>query len=224
MLGACTLTRRIHCALCFALSLLPLAAQPPRIGSIRRLDPAVDNVVPPNAAIEKVAGNLQFAEGPVWVRNRGYLLFSDIPANAIMKWIPSGQLTLFRKPVFPRDFTEGMQIGTNGLTLDREGRLIACEHGNRRVSRTEKDGTIVTLADHYQGRRFNSPNDVICKSNGDLYFTDSELGRSPYSSRPAWRFPAGSGFQRCLPHHSRRQARPAHARDDVSQRPRLLAG
>ena len=65
-----------------------------------------------------------------------------------------------------------MQIGTNGLTLDREGRLIACEHGNRRVSRTDKDGNIVTLADHYQGKRFNSPNDVICKSDGDLYFTD----------------------------------------------------
>jgi gluconolactonase len=75
------------------------------------------------------------------VRNAGYLLFSDIPANAIMKWIPSGQLTPFRKPVFPSDFTQGMPIGTNGLTLDREGRLIACEHGNRRVSRTEKDGT-----------------------------------------------------------------------------------
>jgi gluconolactonase len=125
MLGGRTLIRRIRCALCFALSLLPLAAQPARIGSIRRLDPAVDKVVPPNAAIEKVSGNLQFAEGPVWVRNGGYLLFSDIPANAIIKWIPSGQLTLFRKPVFARDFTPGMQIGTNGLTLDREGRLIS---------------------------------------------------------------------------------------------------
>jgi gluconolactonase len=172
MLGSHTLIRGIQCALCFALSLLPLAAQPTRVGSIRRLDPAVDKVVPPNSAIEKVAGNLEFAEGPVWVRNSGYLLFSDIPANAIMKWIPSGQLTVYRKPVFPRDFTQGMRIGTNGLTLDREGRLIACEHGNRRVSRTEKDGTIVTLADHYQGKRFNSPNDVVCKSNGDLYFTD----------------------------------------------------
>jgi len=172
MSGRRTPIRRIRCALCFALSLLPLAPQPTRIGSIRRLDPAVDKVVLPNAAIENVAENLQFAEGPVWMRNGGYLLFSDIPANAIMKWMPSGQLTLFRKPVFARDFTQGMRIGTNGLTLDREGRLIACEPGNRRVSRTEKDGTIVTLADHYQGKRLNSPNDIICKSNGDLYFTD----------------------------------------------------
>jgi hypothetical protein len=84
------LIRRIRCALCLALSLVPLAAQPARIGSIRRLDPAVDKIVPPEAAIEKVAGDLQFAEGPIWVRNGGYLLFSDIPANAIMKWIPSG--------------------------------------------------------------------------------------------------------------------------------------
>jgi gluconolactonase len=172
MLEGRTLILRIRCAICLALSLLPLTAQPTRIGDIRRLDPAVDKVVPPNAAIERVAENLQFAEGPVWVRNGGYLVFSDIAANAIMKWTPSGQLTFFRKPVFSRDFTQGMMIGTNGLTLDREGRLIACEHGNRRVSRTEKNGTIVTLADRYQGKRFNSPNDIICKSNGDLYFTD----------------------------------------------------
>src|SRR5262245_44779085 len=143
MLGSRMLIRGIQCALCFALSLFPLAAQPTRVGSVRRLDPAVDKVVPPNSAIEQVAGNLEFAEGPVWVRNSGYLLFSDIPANAIMKWIPSGQLAVYRKPVFSRDFTQGMRIGTNGLTLDRQGRLIACEHGNRRVSRTEKDGTIV---------------------------------------------------------------------------------
>ena len=176
------LIRRISCALCCTFSLLPLAAQPNGIGRIRRLDPALDKLVPPNAVIEKVSGNLQFAEGPVWLRDGGYLLFSDIPANAIMKWTPSGQLTLFRKPVFPREFAQGIQIGTNGLTLDREGRLIACEHGNRRVSRTEKDGTIVTLADHYQGRRFNSPNDIICKSNGDLYFTDpnSVARRNPH--------------------------------------------
>jgi gluconolactonase len=120
------------------------------------------------------------------VRNGGYLLFSDIPANAIMKWIPSGQLTPFRKPVFPRDFTQGVLIGPNGLTLDREGRLIACEHGNRRVSRTEKDGTIVTLADHYQSKRLNSPNDVICKSNGDLYFTDPNSVARRNPSDPVW--------------------------------------
>ena len=89
-----------------------------------------------------------------------------------MKWTSAGELSVFRKPVFPREFPDGVQIGTNGLTLDRQGRLIACEHGNRRVSRTEKDGTVTTLADHYEGKRFNSPNDVVCRSNGDIYFTD----------------------------------------------------
>ena len=163
MLGDRTLMGRIYCAVSFVLSVFPLAAQPAVIGSIRRMEPAVDKVVPRNAAIGKVVGNLQFAEGPVWVRNGGYLLFSDIPANAIMKnGLLQAKLTVFRKPVFLRDFTQGVQIGTNGLTLDREGRLIACEHGNGRVSRTEKDGTIVTLADQYQGKRWNSPNDVIC--------------------------------------------------------------
>ena len=149
---------------------LPLAAQ--GVGSVKGLDPALDRIVAPGAVIEKVLDNLQFAEGPVWVRNGGYLLFSDIPANAIMKWTPGGAASVFRTPVFTREFPKGIQIGSNGLTLDRQGRLIACEHGNRRVSRTEKDGAITTLADRYDGKRFNSPNDVVCKRNGDIYFTD----------------------------------------------------
>jgi len=151
---------------------LPLAAQTAGVGSIKRLDPALDRLVPRDAVIEKVLGNLQFAEGPVWVRSGGYLLFSDIPANAIMKWAPGTGLSPFRTPIFTRDFPKGIQIGSNGLTIDRQGRLIACEHGNHRVSRTEKDGTVVTLADRYDGKRLNSPNDVVCKRNGDIYFTD----------------------------------------------------
>jgi gluconolactonase len=155
-----------------ASAILPLAAQSGSVGSVRRLDPALDKIVPAGSVVEKAIGNLLFAEGPVWLRSGGYLLFSDIPSNAIMKWTSAGELSVFRKPVFPREFPDGVQIGTNGLTLDRQGRLIACEHGNRRVSRTEKDGTVTTLADHYEGKRFNSPNDVVCKSNGDIYFTD----------------------------------------------------
>src|SRR5438046_1683546 len=115
------------------------------MGTVIRLDPALDKIIPAGAAIEKVAGNLQFAEGPVWLRNGGFLLFSDIPANAIMKLTSAGELSVFRKPVFARTFPNGIQIGSNGLTLDRQGRLIACEHGNRRVSRTEKDGAVTTL-------------------------------------------------------------------------------
>jgi len=153
-------------------AVLPLAGQPASVGSVRRFDAALDKLISPGVVIEKVTGNLQFAEGPLWLRNSGYLLFSDIPANAIMKWTSSGELSVFRKPVFARAFPNGIQIGSNGLTLDRQGRLIACEHGNRRVSRTEKDGMVTTLADRYEGKRFNSPNDVVCRRNGDIYFTD----------------------------------------------------
>jgi gluconolactonase len=164
--------RKLLSVLSCASAILPLAAQSGSVGSVRRLDPALDKIISAGATVEKVIGNLLFAEGPVWLRSGGYLLFSDIPSNAIMKWTSAGELSVFRKPVFPREFPDGVQIGTNGLTLDRQGRLIACEHGNRRVSRTEKDGTVTTLADHYEGKRFNSPNDVVCRSNGDIYFTD----------------------------------------------------
>jgi gluconolactonase len=155
-----------------ASAILPVAAQTAGVGSVHRLDAELDKLVPAGAVIEKVTGNLQFAEGPVWMRTGGYLLFSDIPANAIMKLTPAGELSVLRKPVFAREFPPGIQIGSNGLTLDRQGRLIACEHGNRRVSRTEKDGTVTTLAERYEGKRLNSPNDVVCRRNGDIYFTD----------------------------------------------------
>ena len=117
---------------------------------------------------ERIATDLEFTEGPVWHPD-GYLLFSDIPANTIYKWTPDSNLEKFRSP----------SGNSNGLTLDRQGRLIACEHGNRRVSRTELDGTVVTLADKYQGKRLNSPNDVVVKSDGSIYFTDPPYGVQP---------------------------------------------
>ena len=117
---------------------------------------------------ERIASDLQFTEGPVWHPD-GYLLFSDIPANIIYKWTLDGNLEKFRS-------SSG---NSNGLTLDKQGRLIACEHGNRRVSRTESDGTVVVLADKYQGKRLNSPNDVVAKSDGSVYFTDPPYGVQP---------------------------------------------
>ena len=160
--------RRHFVVLLACVAALPLAWAE----DVQRLDPALVKLVPVGAAVEKVLSNLQFAEGPVWVRGGGYLLFSDIPANAVMKWTPAAGLSVFRKTVFAHEFPSGIQIGTNGLTFDAQGRLIACEHGNRRISRTEKDGTIITLADRYDGKRLNSPNDVVHRHNGDIYFTD----------------------------------------------------
>jgi len=141
-------------------------------GAIRRLDPLLDGIVPANAHLEKVHGGFRFIEGPVWVRAGGYLLFSDLMDNAIMKWTPDDVVTVFRKPVFPAQFPDGALIGSNGLALDAQGRLLAAEHGNRRITRTEKDGSITVLADRYEGKRLNSPNDLVAKKNGDVYFTD----------------------------------------------------
>ena len=129
---------------------------------------------------ERIATSFQFTEGPVWhpaglgadwasPASAGYLLFSDIPADRIYKWSPDGGLEVFRQP----------SGNSNGLTFDRQGRLIACEHGTRRVSRTELNGTVIPLATHYQGRRLNSPNDVVVKSDSSIYFTDPPYGVQP---------------------------------------------
>ena len=161
-------------------------AQNADVGKIQRVDPALDKLVPPTAKIEKLAGGFQFTEGPVWVKEGGgHLLFSDIPANAILKWTPDGKVTTFRKPVFPGTFADGQFVGSNGLILDAQGRLVSCEHGNRRVARTEKDGSITVLADRFEGHRLNSPNDAVYKKNGDLYFTDPPYGFAKQDDDPA---------------------------------------
>lgn len=117
---------------------------------------------------EKVADGFEFTEGPVWHPD-GYLLFSDIPAAKIYKYLPDGGVSVWREE----------SGNSNGLTFDRQGCLIACEHGNRRVSRTLADGTIVTIAEHYNGKRLNRPNDVVVKSDGTIYFSDPPYGRKP---------------------------------------------
>lgn len=154
------------------LFLLSITALPLFSQGVVRLDATLDKIVPAGAKVEKIASGQRFTEGPVWIRDGGYLLFSDLPMNAIMKWTPGGVVTVYRKDIFSGPHPDGVQIGSNGLTLDRQGRLIMCEHGNRRISRIEKDGKLIVLADHYEGKRLNSPNDVVCKRNGDIYFTD----------------------------------------------------
>lgn len=137
----------------------------------------MDEIAPATTRIEKLAGGFTFTEGPVWMKE-GYLLFSDIPANVIRKWTPDGQVTVFleKSGYEGTDAPAGAFIGSNGLTLDSEGRLIVCEHGNGRVTRLEKDGSRTVVADKYQGKRLNSPNDAVFKSDGWLYFTDPPYG------------------------------------------------
>jgi gluconolactonase len=128
-------------------------------------DPGLHDLVAPDAAIERVAGGLVFTEGPVW--RGGQLLFSDIPNDRIVRWrrLPEGpELTTFAR---------GM---SNGLTLDRQGRVLAAEHYGRRVTRVAEDGTRTALAERFQGKQLNSPNDIVVKSDGSVYFTDPPYG------------------------------------------------
>ena len=174
-------------------------------GQIIRLDPALDALISPNAQIEKVADGFGFLEGPVWVRasSPGFLIFSDIPANVIDKWNPQdGKVSVFlEKSGFagadPGD--AGYQLnnghavvtlyGSNGITLDKEGRVAYCQHGDRAVMRLEKDGKRTVIADRYEGKRLNSPNDLVYKSDGSLYFTDPPYGLRKLAEDPKKELP-----------------------------------
>jgi gluconolactonase len=145
--------------------------------SIVRLSPALDELVPRDARPEKLAEGFLFTEGPVWHPD-GYLLFSDPNANNIYRWTPDGGLSVFRTKSGYRglDVAAFNQPGSNGLALDPEGRLTINEHGNRRVTRLEKNGVLTVLADRFEGKRLNSPNDLVYRSDGALYFTDPPFG------------------------------------------------
>jgi gluconolactonase len=166
-------------SLLFVVSLAHLNAQTaePTV-SIVRLDPAFDKLVPKDAVLEKITGGYVWTEGPAWDKKHGYLLFSDIPNNAIMKWEPGKGASLFKKPsgYYGTEPFTGHEPGSNGLAFDAQGRLTANQHGNRRISRLDPDGKETVLADHYLGKRFNSPNDLAFRSNGDIYFTDPAYG------------------------------------------------
>lgn len=150
-------------------------------GQVYRADPGLDALVPENAMIEKVAGGFMFIEGPVWVtrawEGTPFLLFSDVLGNAIYKWSPSGGApTEFKKPVFEGEVAEGRLAGSNGMTLDADGNLFVAEHGNRRISKVTPDGKWTSFVDKYDGKRFNSPNDLVWRGADWLYFTDPPYG------------------------------------------------
>jgi gluconolactonase len=155
----------------------PVAAVPDEGASIVRLSPTLDEIVPRDARPEKLADGFLFTEGPVWHPD-GYLLFSDPNANTIYRWTPDGGLSVFRTKSGYRGFDIGAynQPGSNGLALDPAGRLTINEHGNRRVTRLEKNGVLTVLADRFEGKRLNSPNDLVYRSDGALYFTDPPFG------------------------------------------------
>jgi len=147
------------------------------IGMIERDDEMMDSLIPPGAIIEKLAEGYRWSEGPVWLDRGGYLLFSDVPQNTVYRWKWGVGVTPFLKPSgYTGQAARGGEPGSNGLTLDHNGNLILCEHGDRRVARLEKNGAKTTLAERYQGKKFNSPNDLVVKSNGDIYFTDPPYG------------------------------------------------
>lgn len=152
----------------------------PSFGTIERLAPEMDALIAPDAVIEKLAGGFEWSEGPVWNPKAQTLLFSDVPRNVIFVW-KEGVGT--RDFLFPSGYTgarprEGMdrEQGSNGLTLDAEGRLVLAQHGDRRVARWVPGGGFVTLAEYYKFLRFNSPNDLVYDSRGNLYFTDPTYG------------------------------------------------
>jgi gluconolactonase len=166
--------------LCVALSCINIAlyAQPRTIGKIIKVDPRFDALIDQDAKLEILADSFAWSEGPVWVKSGGYLLFSDIPNNTIFKWKEGEGLSVFLKPSgYTGRMPYSQEPGSNGLIINLKGNLVACEHGDRRISEMPlSKGGKRTLADNYNGKRLNSPNDIIQKSNGDYYFTDPAYG------------------------------------------------
>ena len=174
----------------------PVAAMPQEVNvEITRLDPAIDAIVPPNPKIFKLAEGFQFTEGPVWLQN-GDFLFSDPNANKIYKYAADGTLSVFKENsgYSGKDITEYFQPGSNGLTLDPAGRLTINEHGNRRIVRVEKDGKLTVLADRFEGKRLNSPNDLVYRSDGTLFFSDPPFGLPKVYDDPAKELPYSGVF------------------------------
>ncbi len=164
-------------AFTFVAALAPARAADKPFGKITRLDPRLDKLVPKDAQMEQLAAGFDWSEGPVWIKDGGYLLFSDIPPNKVMKWKEGEGVSLFMQPAGYTGVVDySPEPGSNGLNVNKKGEITFCEHGDRRISVLTKNGGKRTLVDNYQGKRLNSPNDSAFKSNGDLYFTDPPYG------------------------------------------------
>ena len=200
---------------CLKVSLLMMAAAWPLTkihaqgaNQVVRLDPGLDSILSVDTKVEKLAGDMGFLEGPVWVREgKGYLLFSDIPANVIDKWTPDGKISVFLKPSgftgtdptgigsqSNNGFKDVILLGSNGVTLDRQGRVVFATHGDRTIVRLEKNGKRTVLADRFEGKRLNSPNDLVVKSDGAVYFTDPPFGLPKRDDDPKKELPFDGVF------------------------------
>jgi gluconolactonase len=192
------LNRITETALLFSCLLLGVACnQDTRsagLGRILKTDPALNHVVPADAKLEKLVAGFELLEGPVWSVS-GDLLFSDMVNHFIYKWNSQSGLSVFpAKMEYARVEPEKRSSGPNGLAFDPKGRLTICEHGNRRVTRLEKDGSLKVLVERYEGKRLNSPNDLVYRSDGLLYFTDPPSGLSGKHADPRKELPYSGVF------------------------------
>jgi gluconolactonase len=168
----------------------PVAITPSEVNvEVIRHDPAINKIVGPNPKVFKLAEGFQFTEGPVWTREG--LLFSDPNANTIYKYSTDGMLSVFKTQsgYSGADIAEYRQPGSNGITLDPQGRIVINQHGNRRIIRLEKDGTETVIVDRYDGKRLNSPNDLVYRSDGTLFFTDPNFGLPKFGDDPRKELP-----------------------------------
>ncbi|MAF66391.1 MAG: gluconolactonase [Planctomycetes bacterium] len=172
-----------------------------QMGKVVRLDPRLDDLIPVDAKIEKLAGGFAWCEGPVWLPEEGAVVFSDIPNNRVMRWKEGEGLGVHLRPSgYTGETSRGGETGSNALLLDPGGNLVLCQHGDRRISRLKKDWSFEPLVTHYGRKRLNSPNDATFHSSGDLYFTDPPYGLELRMADPAkellfqgvYRLPKGS--------------------------------
>ncbi len=154
--------------------------------AFERLDPRFDKLVPQNAVVELLAEGFAWSEGPVWLPEDECVVFSDIPNNRVMKWKDGEGLSIYLRPSgYTGTKRRGGEVGCNGLLLDPDGKLVLCQHGDRRVARRKDDWSYETIVGHYGGKRLNSPNDAAYRRNGDLYFTDPPYGLEGNVNDPA---------------------------------------
>lgn len=169
----------------------PTAGAQQSAGSVVRLDPALDQIVPKEAVVEKLAGGFQFTEGPVWRPQDQVLWFSDVVSNVVRLWSPHGEVKVLIQKAGgdPGNVAPGGFVGPNGEVADKEGYVLICQHTARRIVRVGKDLQIRPLVERYQGKRFNSPNDLVYRSDGALYFTDPPYGLAKQDEDPAKELP-----------------------------------